>query len=268
MTQANVTALEIFQSTAQTNCGECGLGSCMAFSLQVLQGLKRPEDCPYFDDQTADRLAAAPPAEKPEQADRRGSLLAELKTQISDVDFHDAARRLGGGVRGDRLAIMCLGKWFEVDKQGGLHSDAHVHDWVHLPILQYIVHGQGKDPTGELVTFAQLNGIRDWKNFFEHRCEKAFRDMAEEHPDLFLDLLDLFGHDHHVEGTSPDRSIMMYPLPKVPILFLYWRAEEEFEAKLTILLDRAVEANLGAEGTYLLVQGIVEMFRKIIARHV
>lgn len=268
MTQANITALDIFRSTAQTNCGECGLGNCMAFSLQVMQGLKQPKDCPYLASEAAERLAADTPTEKPTQTDRRGSLLAELKAEIPNVDFHAVAERLGGQVRGDRLAIMSLGKWFEVDRQGGLHSDAHIHDWVHLPILQYIVRGQGKDPTGELVTFGQLEGIRDWKNFFEHRCEKAFREMAEQHTDLFFDILSLFGKDHDVEGTSPDRSIIIYPLPKVPIVFLWWAPEEDFESKLTILLDRAVEANLGAEGTYLLVQGIVEMFRKIIARHV
>ncbi len=267
MAKKKPTALDVFQHTPKTNCGECGLETCMAFSLQVAQGEKPPQDCPYIDAATADELASAIP-EPIDVPDPRASLLAELKREIVNVDFADAAERLGGELHGDRLAIRCLGKLFEVNPEGGLHSDAHIHDWVHLPILQYVVHGEGKDPTGVWKNFNQLEGFRDRSLFFTHRCEKAFQEMADEHPDLFFDILDLFGEDFPPEDPTADRAVILYPLPKVPIVFCYWAPEDEFESKLTLLFDKATEVNLGGEGTYLLVQGIVEMFRKIIWRHV
>jgi hypothetical protein len=267
MTQTQLTAIDVFKRTPRTNCGECGLPNCMAFALQVVHGQKRPQDCPYLDAQTAQSVVAARPEPSAPEPGRRESLLVALKNEILDLDLPSVATKLGGWMRGDRLVIRCLGKLFEIDPQGGLHSDAHVHNWIHMPLLQYVVHGEGKDLTGVWTAFRQLNGFREWNGFFSHRCEKPFHEMADRHTDLFFDLLGLFGKDFHLDGSTADRSFILYPLPKVPLVFCYWAPEEDFESKLTLLLDKATEANLGAEGTFLLVQGIVEMFTKIISRH-
>ncbi|MBN1341676.1 MAG: DUF3786 domain-containing protein [Phycisphaerae bacterium] len=262
-----ITPLDVFKRTPRTNCGKCGLSNCMAFSLQVIQGQKRPQDCPFLDATIAGDLVQAGGQPEPTISDRPESLAEALAKDVRNVDFAAAATRLGGVLHGDRLAIRCLGRVFELDRDGGLHSLCHIHAWVHFPILQYVVHGQGKDPTGHWATFRQLNGFRSWDRFFSHRCERAFQEMADTQTDLFLDLLDVFGADFDTGDSTADRSIVLLPLPKVPILFLYWRQEEDFESKLSLLFDRATEVNLGAEGTYLLAQGIVEMFRKLIFTH-
>jgi len=262
-----VTPLEVFKQTPRTNCGECGLDSCMTFALQVVQGQKSPQDCPYLAAEMADAIGQAGPGSRADEPNRRESLLETLRKDVRGVDLSAVADKLGGVMHGDRLAIRCLGKVFEIDADGGLHSDAHVHDWIHLPLLQYVVHGEGKDPTGVWATFRELDGLRKWDRFFSHRCEKAFHEMADEHTDLFFDILSLFGRDFDAEDVTADRSILLLPLPKVPIVFLYWPPEEGFESKLSLLFDRATEANLGVEGTYLLVQGILEMFRRLIAKH-
>jgi hypothetical protein len=259
--------LDIFKLTPRTNCGECGADGCMAFSLQVIAGQKRLEDCPYLNVDAAPDVAPAMPEPQAEQPGRRESILIALKKEMPNVDLAAVATKLGGTMKGDRLMIRCLGKPFEIDPEGGLHSEAHIHNWIHMPVLQYVVHGEGRDLTGIWTTFRQLNGFRDWNRFFNHRCEKAFYELAERYAELFFDLLGVFGTDIDIEDTDADRSIVLYPLPKVPIVFCYWAPEEGFESKLSLLFDKATEANLGAEGTYLLVQGIVEMFRKILARH-
>ena len=267
MGKSDVTPLDILKHTPRTNCGECGLGSCMAFSLQVVQGRKRPQDCPYLDAEFAERLGEAGPNSQAPEPDRRETLLETLRKDVRGIDLASVAAKLGGVMRGDRLAIRCLGKTFEIDPEGGLHSDAHVHGWIHLPVLQYVVHGEGKDPTGVWATFRELGGLRDWNRFFSHRCEKPLHEMADEHADLLFNILSLFGHHFDADDLTADRSVVLLPLPKVPIVLLYWLPEEGFESKLSLLFDKATEANLGAEGTYLLVQGILEMFRRFIAKH-
>lgn len=267
MGKPDVTPLDVFKQTPRTNCGECGLGSCMTFALQVVRGEKRPQDCPYLDMEIAEGAGEAGPEPQASEPGRRESLLEALKKDVRGVDLPSVAGKLGGVMHGDRLAIRCLGKVFEIDPEGGLHSEAHVHGWIHLPLLQYVAHGEGKDPTSVWATFRELDGLREWDRFFSHRCEKAFHEMADEHTDLFFDLLSLFGRDFEAEDLTADRSIVLLPLPKVPIVFLYWPPEEGFESKLLLLFDRATEVNLGVEGTYLLVQGILEMFRRFIAKH-
>lgn len=39
-------ALEVFKLLPRTNCGECGIGACMAFAVEVSKGKKGPGDCP------------------------------------------------------------------------------------------------------------------------------------------------------------------------------------------------------------------------------
>lgn len=43
-------ALEVFKLLPRTNCGECGVATCMAFAVQLTEGAKRPEDCPPLAD--------------------------------------------------------------------------------------------------------------------------------------------------------------------------------------------------------------------------
>ncbi len=267
MATAQTTALDIFKHTPRTNCGECGVSNCMAFSLEVFRGERGPGDCPYLDADFAEGVAAAQPELPAEAPDRRQSLIEELMRDIRGIDFASVASKLDGERHGDRLAVRCLGKIFEVDPEGGLHSETHVHAWVHLPVLQYVVHADGQDPTGEWKIFRELGGFVEWDNFFQHRCEKSFREMADEDPELFFDTLGLFGHAPGPGVPSADRAVLLHPLPKVPMLVLYWDREGDFDSKLSLLFDRATEANLGAEGTYLLVQGMVEMLRKITLRH-
>ena len=266
MATAQITPLEVFKSTPQNNCGECGLAGCMAFSLQVVQGLKEAADCPYLEGALAASLGEARPAPV-ENPNRRESLLEELMREMPRVDFASAAARLGGESSGERLAIRCLGKIFEVDGEGGLHSECHIHSWVHLPVLQYVVHGDGKDPAGTWVLFREVEGFREWERFFSHRCEKTLQEMADADPELFFDVLELFGRAFQLPDSTAERAVLLHPLPKVPIAVLYWPEEDGFESKLSLLFDRCAEINLGAEGTYLLVQGIVEMLRKIISNH-
>ena len=267
MGRPDVTPLDILKLTPRTNCGECGLGSCMTFSLHVVQGSKDSRDCPYLDAELAESVGQADADPQAPEPDRREDLLATLKQDVRTIDLSSVAAKLGGVMRGDRLAIPCLGKTFEVDPQGGLHSEAHIHGWIHLPVLQYVVHGEGKDPTGVWASFRQLDGLRTWDRFFTHRCEKPFHEMADEHTDLFFDILSTFGRPFEADDLTADRAVILLPLPKVPIVLLYWPPEEGFESKLSLLFDKATEVNLGAEGAYLLVQGILEMFRRFIAKH-
>lgn len=170
------------------------------------------------------------------------------------------------------VEILCLGKRFEIDPGGGLHSECHVNPWVHLPLLHYIVHTRGRDLEGAWVFFRDLPGAGDWARFFEHRCEKQIRRIAGVDPDLFLDSLDLFSGRPIDKGTgeiysTADAVMILHPLPKVPILVAWWHAEGEFESKLNLLFDRSASDNLGAEVIFRLGTGLVEMLKKIMLRH-
>ncbi len=55
--------LDIFKLTPKTNCKECGVPTCMAFSMKVAQGAMELGKCPYLSQDVIDQLseATAPP---------------------------------------------------------------------------------------------------------------------------------------------------------------------------------------------------------------
>jgi hypothetical protein len=267
-TMARMSALEIFKHTARSNCGECGAATCMAFCAQAAAGQKDPAQCPYLPERIRDEIRQRAGAAASNQAANRPEAMIELiRGRMREADFEQAAHRLGGSVNGERLSFHCLGRIFELDRDGRMYSMCHVNSWVHVALLLYVLQGKGLDPRGDWVTFSQLKEARDWERFFNHRCLAAMHRTADDHPELFLDIIELFGKQYQAESPSSPHSVVLYPLPKVPFLIRYTPREGDFESTLSLLFDRTIESNLRAEGTYLLGAGLVEMFNRIIERH-
>lgn len=266
LNDSNLNALELLRYLNKSNCGECGVPSCMAFAAMIIQGQKKLIECPYLEKADVDKLSSRLDVRKSPEEDP-GQALGELKDQICELDFKEASKRLDIPLINGRLRVHVLGRIFEVDRLGVLHTLCHVNSWIHAPLLNYLLHGKGRSLTGEWVPFSELKGARDWARFFVHRCEKAMHRLADSDPELYLDILDIFGKqiDNGVSGS--DISIRLMPFPKVPILFSYWNAEGEFESKLTIHFDRTAGENLDPQSIFYVVSGMTEMFTRFFQTH-
>lgn len=58
-------------------------------------------------------------------------------------------------------------------------------------------------------------------------------------------------------------SLVLYTLPKVPILVCYWRPDDGLESDLHLLFDDTAESNLKIESLYTLGAGLAVMFEKL-----
>lgn len=58
-----LTGLDIFKQLPKTNCGDCGVPTCLAFAMKLAQGGAELSSCPHVSDEAAAALseAAAPP---------------------------------------------------------------------------------------------------------------------------------------------------------------------------------------------------------------
>ena len=259
------TALDIFRRLKRTNCRECGLPSCMAFAAQVVQETKKLTDCPYLEPD--DIAALGGETSEPEQEIDPEDLLAPLKEQVAAVDFAEAAGRLGGEAVGDLLLLHCLGREFALDKNGELHTLCHVNRWVHFPILSYVVHGRGADPTGDWVQFDDLDGALDWARFFRYRCRDTLHKLTDSNPDLARDVFGVFSTKPERSESGGGWSVVLRPLPKVAVRIRYWPAEGDLPSEFALHFDRSTGANLDIGATYTLSQGLNEMIHKIVQRH-
>ena len=256
--------LDIYKLLDRSNCRECGLPTCMAFVHAVINGEKKIGACTHLDKETLSELDKNIIVRDIEK--EYSNALEPLKEEITKVDLRAVAESIGTSLSGDRLSINCLGKDFFVDTQGNVESICHIHLWVTVPLLRYIIAGGGEGLSGTWVSFDELKNGITMSNYFERRCVAPMKEMADAHTDIFFDLLDVFG-GRPAEGFSADMSRIIYPLPRVPFLFLYWKAEEEFESKLKILFDSSADKYLDFEAVYILTRGMVEMFKNIIANH-
>ena len=58
-----LTGIQIFKLLPKTNCGECGVPTCLAFAMNLASGKAELDKCPYVSEEAKEKLAteSAPP---------------------------------------------------------------------------------------------------------------------------------------------------------------------------------------------------------------
>lgn len=260
-----LTPLDIYRVLEQSNCRRCQLPSCLAFAAAVVAGSKKLVDCPLLDSATAARLSKSLKTRvelEPDQAE----FIDRLEKNIGSLNLRELAPVLGGRYVADKLIISSLGKDFFVDAAGQVTSECHIIPWLKAPLLSYIVNPVHQDITGNWISFRELNGGKEWQNLFTSRCEHVLKDIADEHPDLFTDLIELF-KGQASSALQADISLILYPLPHFPILICYQAPDADLESELTLFFDSCCGVNLHIKAIFTLCSGLVQMFAKIAKIH-
>jgi hypothetical protein len=97
--------------------------------------------------------------------------LEPLKREVGAIDFPSSAERIGASLSGNKLVIRSLGKDFQVSPDGNVVSACHVHAWITVPLLNYIVSCSGKAPSGKWVPFRELKDGISWGPLFADQFE-------------------------------------------------------------------------------------------------
>lgn len=258
--------MAVFKLLEKSNCRKCNETTCLAFAAAVFKGTRQLGECPQLEAEILARFGGASGADNPIQQETQDGL-AKLQEGIASVDFVAAAERLGGTCTNGKLTLKVLGKDVSLDSRGQFYTDIHVHAWLAVPVLQYVLVGQGRPASGNWVPLRELPGGKDWYRLFGQRCEKPLKQVADKYTDLFEDLVHLFG-GRRVEGHfEADIAVVLYPLPKLPLLICYWKPEDGLKSDLHLFFDDTAEANLNIEAIYNVGAGLTLMLEKIAQRH-
>lgn len=260
--------MEIFKLLDKSNCRKCDEPTCLAFAAAVFKGEKQLAECPSLESEIIERYGGKV-ASKMTLEEETEQAMEQLKGKITTIDLSATAERLGAKFSDEKLTIKCLGKDFSVDAKGNISTDLHVHSWITIPVLNYIMNGAGVSVSGKWVPFRELEGGKTWYRLFGQRCEKPLKKVADTYTDLFEDMIHLFKGRQVENHYSSDISLVLHPLPKIPILICYWKpeAEDGLESNLNIFFDSTAEKNLNIESIYTLATGLVLMFEKLALRH-
>lgn len=259
-------AMEIFELLDKSNCRECGEKTCLAFAGAVFRGQRALQDCPKLDRKIIERFSAEPDDHNGEEQNRE-EYLNKLKTEVAKLDLAAAARRLGGRYANQKLTLKVLGKDFSVDQNGNLSADIHINPWVAAPFLNHVLHGKGLSPTGNWVSFRELEGGKERYPLFQKRCEESMKRVADIYTELFDDMVHIFSGKQVEEQFESDISVVLHPLPKVPIMVCYWQPEDGLSSSLNIFFDQTADANLDIGAIFSLGAGLAQMFTKLALRH-
>ena len=259
-------AFEIFRFLDKSNCGKCGEKTCLAFAGAVFLGQKRIHECPTLS-QDVCVMFAGKPEDKNAQETNPENRLEKLKAEVAHLDLAKAADRVGAVYSGNKLTLKVLGKDFSVDEKGNLTTEIHINPWVAAPFLSYILYGQGLPPAGKWVPYRELRGGRDGYPLFQKRCEEPMKRVADLYPQLFDDIVHVFGGKKVDKQFESDISVVLYPLPKVPVMICYWLPEDGLDSSLHVFFDETADRNLDLGSVYSLGTGLAQMFTKIALRH-
>ena len=111
----------------------------------------------------------------------------------------------------------------------------------HLALLHYLLEARDLPPSGIWIGEKEIPA---GESFFRGPHAFPLRPLAEEfgrHPDLFAAACETLG------GTEFDMGDMAYqllPFPRVPVLFVLWEGDDEFEPALHIRFDQTINRQL------------------------
>jgi len=259
-------AMEVFKLLDKSNCRKCNEQTCLAFAAKVFLGERTLDQCPVLTREILEQNQGRQ-KKKITGKEYRESLMADLKEDIKSCDLKTAGPRVGGYFSNGKLTIRIMGKLFSVDLSGNMFSDIHINPWIASPVLLYILHCKGVPLTGKWVPFRELKDGRERNALFVQRSEKSFKKIADAYPNLFEDLICLFNGKKIENHYESDISLVLYPLPKVPMLICYWKPEENMESDLHLFFDSSADMNADIDIVYGIAAGIVKMFEKLSMKH-
>jgi hypothetical protein len=259
-------AMEIFQLLDKSNCRECGEKTCLAFAGAVFMGQRKLSKCPRLDRETIERFSGESEFQNAFVMSR-DEYLAKLKAEIANIDLGAAAKRVGARWSGGKLTLKILGKAFSVDTKGNLFTDIHINPWVAIPFFNYVLYGKGSPVLGSWVSFRELKDGKERYSLFQKRCEEPMKRVADAYTDLFDDMVQLLNAKQVEKQFESDISVVLHPLPKVPIMICYWCPEDGLESSLNVFFDEATDENLDIGSVFTLGVGLAQMFQKLSLRH-
>jgi hypothetical protein len=261
-----VTVMEVLKRLPRTNCGDCGQPTCLAFATRVIKEGEDLGRCPHLPpgNEFSDLIRAQQQAGVGRRRESVAISLEVLQEKVVPLDFAALAAGLGAdyGEEAGRpyLAIPYFGYCLQVFKDELRYPPGALADpWDAILLYNYIASGGSRVPTGDWIAYNSLpNSVSKAKTLarLERELAAHFRGRAAALKDraqsLGAELVAVGGVDSDVQAVSQ-------PLPRVPILLLFWDADpaEGFEAQCRLLFDASVSEYLDLEAILFLVEHLL-----------
>jgi len=160
--------------------------------------------------------------------------------------------------------MNCLGREFEIFPGGDIRSQGHMTQWIKILLLHYInTHGKAV-LSGKWVSFSELRSGMVKASSFLREAEDPIKELFEVSLEKVSASITRLGAKQSGDFPTPHAWIL-FLLPKVPVVILYWPEEDEFPAKVKILFDQTADRFLDVESLMFLLEGLVKNIERVLS---
>ncbi|MBE7446748.1 MAG: DUF3786 domain-containing protein [Planctomycetia bacterium] len=254
--------IEIYKKLPKTNCGKCGVPTCMAFALKVKNAQLRLWDCPYIAREDVSPVSQQPAVTMDDNYERVSN---ELEVEARQVNFQEAALAIGGDfeVRNGReiIKVTMINKPYEMRREGLFEDDVSCHDsWTKIIMYDYIRRKGSKPLTGDWVTLGYFPNTASHVKAFQRSAEGKVATIFNKNlHGLKVRCKELGGVESQGKMKA-DYVCRIDLLPRIPLYVCFWEDDEEFPASCKLFLDSSAEAYIDIEYLAYLVERFVESF--------
>lgn len=248
----------------RTNCRDCGFSTCMAFASMVVSEKLPLSKCPHL---PAEMLSRYQPeldrqyeAGKWTKKDPAQDALIWAQERAASMKIADLPERIGGTLVQDggntSLDLPYFTGSVHISDAGIRKSDGTPLDrWEQVFLYNHMAQGGKRQPIGKWKAFDQIpntvSKVKSMKSHVENVLQERFQGKVDE----LKRACDASGGRVPTETEAPsgegasDLTMIFHPLPRVPLLLLFWDAEPEegFEAKAKLLFDETIVEHLDIE---------------------
>ena len=266
--------IELYRKLPKTNCGDCGLSSCLAFATQVVGFGQELRDCPHLDDATLEQVTRTIEEQRDKgvfvKKDSHKITREHLREKIRNHDFKAIAPGLGLKYSADNgmetVAITYFGRIVSMSRTGIVAGDAEEFDpWDEVLLYNYIFFSGSKPVSGNWVGLESFPNSLPKRVALEEGCHKRIHQFfAGARPELENACRRLGGAPVW-DGHNADLAFKFEPLPKMSLLLLFWDEDEEegFEAQAKILFDATAIDYLDLEGLTFVAEKLADKLTSI-----
>lgn len=258
----------------RTNCRDCGFTTCMAFASMVVSEKLPLSKCPHLTSETIARyqpeLEEQYRAGKWTRKDPAQDALIWARERASSMKIVDLPERIGGTLvrdqDGEALELPYFTGTIRISETGIQTSDGSDLDrWEQVFLYNHMAQGGRRRPIGRWKAFDQIpNTVSKVKSMKAH-VEDVLQNRFQGRVDVLRRACEACGGKAVTQGELPegegcsDVAMVFRPLPRIPILLLFWDADplEGFEARAKLLFDETIVEHLDIESIVFLSEHLI-----------
>lgn len=183
-----------------------------------------------------------------------------LWERLSELEPEEVCRRAMVGLEGDAYRVSFLKEVYAVDPKARtflpLQEGPEPSPELKVAVINYLIGAKEIPPKGKWVLPKDLSGGRGFSASHTFPVEPILEQYGSD-PEGFLRKGISLGAEREAFG---DASLKFPALPRIPVLFVLWRGDEEFPPRINVLLDVTATEHMQVDALYGLV---IEVCRRL-----